>query len=242
MNRILELENRRRNAFYGDCMRNFEHLFVTTEWVKSSLTLDYSVDPEKVTVVYTGVGNIQDQDIDYDSRPQKLLFVAKQNYIDKGAKLLLEAFRLLRGMHPTVELVMVGPDPKAIGALPDEERITFHSYLEWNALELLFNEAYAFVMPSLYEPYGLVYLEAMKCGVPIICSNTGGMSTVVDQYDCGWSLTRGNAQELADIMHEALSNPAASQEKGGRGRSFVNNHCSWDLCAEKIIQQLEKDN
>lgn len=242
LNYLLNIEIKRRNSFYGRSARNFNHIFVTSRWVKESLINDYLVSPEKISVVYTGTGKVKDLGREYENRPQRFLFVAKHNYIDKGAKLLLEAFRLVRETNPHSELVMVGPDPEAIGALTNEPRVTFHGYLEWAELELLFNESYAYVMPSLYEPYGLVYLEAMQCAVPIICSASGGMSSIVEQFDCGWILNDRSVPKLAEILCNCLNQPTESKNKGMRGKSFVVNNCSWIQCAAEIIKQIEKDN
>jgi glycosyltransferase involved in cell wall biosynthesis len=238
---LLSIEIRRRNLFYGRAVRNFNHIFVTSKWVKESLTNDYRVEPDKISVVYTGTGKVRDLGIEYENRPKRFLFVAKHNYIDKGAKILLEAFRLVRETNPCAELVMVGPNPEAIGALPNESRVTFHGYLEWAELELLFNESYAYVMPSLYEPYGLVYLEAMQCSAPIICAASGGMSSIVEEYDCGWILNDRSALKLADILRSCLNHPTESKNKGMRGKSFVMNYCTWNKCATEIIKQIEKD-
>lgn len=243
--RLLAWENRRRDAFYGESVRNFDHVFVTTDWVKESLIEDYAVNPDRISVTYTGSGSVRDLEIGYKERSQRLLFVAKHNYLHKGARLLLDAFRVLRERHGTAELVMVGPVPDAIGALPDEERVTFHSYLEWEALEMLFNHAAVFVMPSLYEPYGLVYLEALRCGTPVICSSTGGMSAIVEKFDCGWSVPEGSEvglpNQLAGIMQEALENAHESERRGRNGRKFVQSHCSWEKCAEIILKRIEDE-
>ena len=238
LKQCLKAEIRRREKFYQCCLAQYSNLFVTTGWVRDSLVNDYGVAPERVTVCYTGTGHIRHLNLERDREHPVLLFVAKHNYLHKGAATVLHAFRRLRERHPTAELVMVGPDPDVVGAMPDEPRVTFHAFLEWNQLEELFNRAWLFVMPSLYEPYGLVYLEALRCGVPVVCSSTGGMSSVVHDHDCGWVVDNSDEDSLLAALVEATADPERCLAVGRNGREFVESHCSWEKCAEVIIQTI----
>lgn len=239
LKRCLKWEIQRRESFYQACLAQYTKLFVTTRWVKESLVNDYGVDAERVTVCYTGTGNIRHLNLDRDYENPILLFVAKHNYIHKGAAVVLEAFRRLRERHNSVKLVMVGPDPVILGAAAHEPRVTFHSFLEWDKLERLFNRASLFVMPSLYEPYGLVYLEALRCGVPVVCSATGGMSSIVLDHGCGWAIDQEPTDALLNVLLEAVGNPDRCRAMGRNGQEFIAAHGSWAQCAQVIIQQTK---
>jgi len=235
--RLLDIEMERRNRYYQGTLASIEHFFVTSDWVKESLVKSYGVTADRVTTCYTGTGNISHLAIARDhSRPQ-ILFVARHNYVNKGAVLLLEAFRLIREKHEHAELILVGPDRDGLGMTEREERVSVHSFLEWPDLERLFNSATLFAMPSLYEPYGLVYLEAMKCGTPVVCASTGGMSSIVREQDCGWILDEREPMALASILDQALADPAACMSKGRNGQDFVETDCSWAKCAETILDE-----
>lgn len=240
LKQCLTFEIRRRENFYQSCLEQYSNIFVTTSWVRHSLVNDYGVAPERVTVCYTGTGNIRNLNLDRDREHPILLFAAKNNYLHKGAATVLNAFRRLRERHHTVELVMVGPDPGILGAAPNEPRVTFHSFLEWNQLEHLFNSASLFVMPSLYEPYGLVYLEALRCGVPVVCSATGGMSSLVNEHGCGWVIDNDQPDALLKALQEATGDLDRCWALGRNGQKFVESHCSWDKCAESISKTLNK--
>jgi len=240
LKQCLQFEIRRREKFYQSCIAQYSNIFVTTRWVRHSLINDYGVDPARVTVCYTGTGNIRNLNLVPDREKPILLFVAKHNYIHKGAAIVLDAFRRLRESHRSVELVMVGPDPGILGALPNEPRVTFHSFLEWNQLEHLFNSASLFVLPSLYEPYGLVYLEALRCGVPVVCSSTGGMSSVVHDHGCGWSIDNDKPDALLEALLEATDDLDRCWAMGRNGQKFVETHCSWEICAELIIRTINQ--
>ena len=234
VNALLDIEMRRRNRYYGKTLASIDHFFVTTDWVRESLVNSYGVAGERITTCYTGTGNISDLSMARDDARPQILFVARHNYVNKGAVLLLEAFRLIREKHTAAELILVGPDRDGLGMTEREERVTVHSFLEWQELERLFNSAALFAMPSLYEPYGLVYLEAMKCGTPVVCASTGGMSSIVRNQDCGWILDERQPMALANLLDQALSNPDACLSKGRNGQAFVDANCSWAKCAQKI--------
>lgn len=231
---LLEFEMQRRNQYYRSSISLIDHFFVTTDWVRESLMKSYGIAGNRITTCYTGTGNISHIATARDFSKPKVLFVARHNYLNKGASLLLEAFRAIRKKHTHAELILVGPDRDGLGMQGEEERVTVHSFLEWEELKWLFNTATLFAMPSLYEPYGLVYLEAMKCGTPVVCASTGGMSSIVRDQDCGWILDQRDPLTLSRILDQALSDPAACMSKGSNGQTFVEVNCSWEICAEKI--------
>ena len=235
---LLNLEMGRRNRYYRRTLACIDHFFVATDWVRESLVKSYGIADERITTCYTGTGRICVTEAARDSSHTKILFVARHNYVHKGASLLLDAFRLIREKHPHAELILVGPDRMGLGIGETEERVSIHSFLEWSDLERLFNDAALFVMPSLYEPYGLVYLEAMKCGVPVLCSSTGGMASIVREQDCGWILEHRNPRILAVLLDVALSDPDKCRAKGVNGQEFIANHCSWAKCAAIIEDYL----
>ena len=234
VNAVLDLEMRRRNCYYQESLRSIDHFFVTTDWVRESLVSSYGISGDRITTCYTGTGNITRLATGRDFTRPQILFVARHNYVNKGASILLEAFRVIRKKHAYAELILVGPDRDGLGMQGEEERVTVHPFLEWQDLERLFNRATLFAMPSLYEPYGLVYLEAMKCGTPVVCASTGGMSSIVRDQDCGWILDEREPMALANILDRALSDPDAWMSKGRNGQNFVEADCSWTKCVEKI--------
>lgn len=232
------IETRRRENFYRQTLTQVSHFFVTSPWVKSSLAGDYDIDPSKITVCYTGRGSVKNLHIERPANRQEILFVAKHNYLHKGAGLLLDAFRRARHQIPDANLIMVGPDPKDLQLAPNEERVTVHGFLEWADLEILFNTASVFAMPSLYEPYGLVYLEALGCGTPVICSATGGMASIVTEQNCGWALERQDPESLAQLLVQAINNSDERAERAANGLRFVEENCTWPICVGKIITEL----
>jgi glycosyltransferase involved in cell wall biosynthesis len=147
----------------------FEHIFSISEYVKDNLISHYGLSPEKITVVGTGLGVIEPYFGEKHYSNNKILFAAKGRFEDKGGFLVIEAFKIAKNSNPNLELIIVGqnnytskinlPNVKTYGFIPKE------------ALQKLFNECSLFLMPAINEPWGLVYLEALACKMPIVGLN-----------------------------------------------------------------------
>lgn len=96
------------------------------------------------------------------------------------------------------------------------ERVRFHGYLDSGSLDRLYAGAAAFVAPSLYESFGLVYLEAMARGIPVIGTDVGGVPEIVDN-SVGRLIPARDVQALADACVELLQDSALRGRLGAAG-------------------------
>lgn len=90
------------------------------------------------------------------------------------------------------------------------EKVVFTGYIPDDDLNLLYNLCELFIFPSLYEGFGLPIVEAMKCGSPVITSNTSSMPEIIDRNDCLFNPL--NTDEIADSMSNVLSKKAFRNE------------------------------
>ncbi len=113
------------------------------------------------------------------------------------------------------------------------DRVHFTGFIEDKYLSALYSGATGFVYPSFYEGFGLPPLEAMQCGVPVICSNTSSLPEVVG--DAGILVDPGDADGIAEAMKQLITNDSVridySQKGIKRAQQF-----SWKSCAEKTIE------
>src|SRR5207248_3023294 len=139
----------------------------------------------------------------------------------KNVPLLLEAFALVR-RQVDAELLIVGgrgwlDEPifaaHARSGLGDAAR--FLGHLGEDDLAALYSHAAVFVLPSLYEGFGLPVLEAMACGAPVVCSNAGPLPEVAG--DAALLLKPEDARAWAETMLHVLTNSADSAELRRRG-------------------------
>ena len=112
------------------------------------------------------------------------------------------------------------------------------------------SHATAFACPSIYEPLGIVNLEALACGAAVVASATGGIPEVVQHGETGLlveiqQVTDGTGipldpenvvTEFAAALTEGVSDPARAREKGRAGRRRAEEHFSWESITETTLE------
>ncbi len=112
------------------------------------------------------------------------------------------------------------------------------------------SHATVFACPSIYEPLGIVNLEAMACGAAVVASATGGIPEVVDHEVTGLLVPLEQVQDgtgtpldperfvkdLADALIAVVSDPAKAKQMGAAGRTRAAEHFSWDTIAETTLE------
>lgn len=161
---------------------------------------------------------------------------------NKGLLELTDAFASLARDDPTAELVLVGEDggmggPVAarVHALGLERRVHLLGHLDDDALvAAAYREARLFVLPSEYEAFGLVLLEALAQGTPVVASRVGGIPEVVEEGQAGLLVPPRSPTELAAAMRRVWDDPALAQRLGEYGRDHVVPRFSWDGLADRL--------
>jgi glycosyltransferase involved in cell wall biosynthesis len=100
----------------------------------------------------------------------------------------------------------------------------------------LYSHAAAFACPSVYEPFGLINLEAMACQTPVVASAVGGILEVVEDGTTGYLVPPGRPDELAAALRRVLDDPAAARAMGRAGRHRVEERFSWASVAARTEQ------
>jgi starch synthase len=100
----------------------------------------------------------------------------------------------------------------------------------------LYSHASLFVCPSVYEPFGLINLEAMACGTPVVATRVGGIPEVVLDGETGQLVPPRDPAALADAVRRLLADPGRAAEFGAAGRRRVEARFSWDRIAERTLE------
>jgi glycosyltransferase involved in cell wall biosynthesis len=189
----------------------------------------YEVEPDKVATVGAGVNFDSEYDRPkvYDGRT--IIFVGK-DFERKGGPCLLEAFDLVRRRLPEARLVVVGPREsherdgvQFLGRIGDRKR-----------LQQLYAKATLFAMPSLFEPWGNVFTEAMAHGLPCIGTSVGGIPDIIVDGETGYLVPPGESEILAECILRVLLNPGLAQQMGERGYRRVMGRFTWDKVVERM--------
>ncbi|OYT69613.1 MAG: hypothetical protein CFK52_13395 [Chloracidobacterium sp. CP2_5A] len=169
-------------------------------------------------------------------RPFRFLFLGALT-ARKGLPLLLEVWRKLAARR--AELWLVGPaSPTVRRLIPDLPGLRFLGKRPHRDLPDILRRCDALAFPSYFEGFGLVVLESMACGVPVIASDaTVGPDLIEDGAD-GWLMTAGDAERLQSVMEEALSQPTKAFEMGRLARRKAEAY-TWDAYGARWQALLE---
>ena len=140
---------------------------------------------------------------------QVILFVGRLT-VHKGLEVLLRAFNRIRPEFPRANLVIVGQGPEEahLRAIQNEmklDRVTFLGLQPWSAMRKIYPACEFLVLPSFYEPFGNVVLEAMACGLPVIGSKIAGMADIISHGETGYQITPGDFDRLSYYMRTLLA-------------------------------------
>lgn len=213
------------------------HIFCTSRYVKENLIQHYQIDPSKITVVGTGAGIIKPYTGPKDYSNQKILFAAKGRFQDKGGDLVLEAFSKIVKRLPNLQLSIVGQNDYT--RTIQHPNITTYGFVPVEKMQELFNTHSLFVMPALNEPWGLVYIEAMLCKMPIIGLNRNSFPELSDYGKCGIGLEKADSTQLAEVLHTLISDPGKLEKMGSHGQSYAMNTFTWENTTEKIFSHIQ---
>jgi starch synthase len=97
----------------------------------------------------------------------------------------------------------------------------------------LYSHAAVFACPSVYEPFGLINLEAMACGTAVVASAVGGILEVVEDGVTGLLVPPARPDDLAGAIRKLLDDPKRARQMGAAGRKRVEDKFSWASVAER---------
>lgn len=188
---LLQKRAQRQNEIYQNC----KGVFTMSKWLRDYLICSKVVSPSKVKYVGGGI-NLDTENIDSSEKKlNKFLFVGR-DFERKAGPLVLEAFKLLNGLEPgKFELYIAGPT-----SLKDDylfEGVHFLGDLKNEELAHYFNICDVFVMPSYFEAYGLVFIEALAYGLPVIARNSFEMKNFIEDGKTGLLIENDDPEVLS---------------------------------------------
>ena len=237
---------------------------IVTSWdyaESSSLKDRLKTEPEKFTAIPCGVNHLlfkprfRDKNIlnKYGLGDKKvILFVGaldKAHYF-KGVNILLQAVNKLADSDD-FRLVIVGDGDlrgsyeSLVDSLGLNNKVIFFGFIPDNLLPKYYSVADIFVLPSIdkSEAFGIVSLEAMSSGVPVIAADLPGVRSVVDKKETGLLVKPGSVDNLADMIKYLLKNPKIAKSLGKAGRAKVLELYTWEKIGYKldnIFRSIEK--
>jgi glycosyltransferase involved in cell wall biosynthesis len=218
-------------------------VITTSDYCRQSVHRHYGVPTERIRLVPEG--------IDLASWPmpptrppgQTILCVARQ-YPRKHIADLIRAFAQVRQRFPAAELVIIGDGPEhhrlraltttlglgaachLLGAVPNDDEVKAWYY-----------RADLFCLPSVQEGFGIVFLEAMAAGLPVVATTAAAIPEVVPHGEAGLLVPPGDVPALADALATLLADPVRRQHYGAFGRAYVARF-DWMRVAERFLEVI----
>jgi len=223
----------REYSLYHNAVR----VFCYSEFCRRSVISDYGIREDKVSTIYPGAN--RQADVSENMRkPHQVLFVG-YDFKRKGGSKLLEAWLQVRRSVPGAELNIVGP---VTGPSHYPPGVNFVGKVTNPAqLAELYASASVFCMPSLFEAYGHVFIEAMSAGLPCIGPSAFAAPEIITAGKDGLLVEPGSVDEIADALIRILSDQRLLQEMSHAARLKASSWPTWGEAAASISNQLNQD-
>lgn len=262
-----EIEGGYRIDGENQVLRAADRIIAATPAELSQLQFLYHADAARITIIPPGVDTSHFYPIPPDEaravigihpHDRMILFVGRIEPL-KGIETLIRAIALLVKQRVISGcphyLAIVGGDPSLTPEMENTEMARLQSLCHdlgvddlvlflgkraQDSLPYYYSAAEVVVMPSHYESFGMVALEAMACGTPVIASQVGGLAFLVQDGVTGYSIPDDDPEALADKLAQVVCNPGLRDQLGQQAADYARGY-DWGIIAErmtKVYQEL----
>ncbi len=221
--------------FEAQVCRRAQMVFTFSEFARGSVIADYGCPTERVHAVGAGANQLAATIDGRDHGPPRALFVGNE-FERKGGEVLLSAWRRVRERLPDAELIVAGTRHNSRSALP--AAVSWLGRLSRAELEAQYRSATVFVMPSLFEAWGHVFVEAMGYGIACIGSDCCAMPEIIDDGVTGVLVPPGEPELLACALADLLGDPLKADAMGRAGHAKVLSSLTWGHVADRVVSRL----
>lgn len=216
----------------------------------------FGVPDEKIDVIPNGVDprrfdalhgiDLASFRLGFAQPHQPIVYYVGRMVREKGLSVLIDAAPMVLREWPDVRFVLAGGGWYAneLRAKADDlgvtDNIIFPGRISDEVRDALFKVANVAVFPSLYEPFGIVALEAMAAGAPVVVSEAGGLPEVVDLHETGITVHTNDAGSLAWGILHTLRNPEWSRQRAENANRVVRSQFNWSRIADMTCQVYER--
>jgi len=260
-----ELEPTERIESEKQIARFSDRIVIATPAERDQLINLYGADENKLTVIPPGVDTSRFYPIPEDEARSvigiptgncMILFVGRIEPL-KGIETLLRAIALLLKTEEINEcnyyLAIIGGEPDSNGDESDSEMtrlqnlsrelgihelVIFLGKRSQDTLPYYYSAAQVVVVPSLYESFGMVALEAMACGIPVIASQVGGLAYLVRDGKTGYVVPDGNPKALKQALQKLIENPDLREQMCSQAVDYARSY-DWSVISRKVSKLYE---
>jgi len=224
--------------------RKADVIFPLSERLRRSFVDDFAIPADRVRAIYAGPNFVSDRATSAGSgMPAKgaptALFVGLQ-FHRKGGDILVESFRRVRAQLPDAQLLLAGVPADFI----QEPGITCLGILNKNqpsgaaALADAYASADVFVLPTRFEPFGIVFVEAMHFGLPCIGPNSWAVPEIIADGETGFTVPIDNVDALTDRLVRLLGDRSLASTMGRAGQERARQLFTWPHVVERMTDGM----
>ncbi|MDD2673078.1 MAG: glycosyltransferase [Syntrophales bacterium] len=255
-----------RTKIEKQIMEKADIIISTSPQEKIDMMREYGVDGKNVRVIPAGVNIRRFYPIEKSKARQKLKLPLNKKIIvfagkmekRKGAETLIKAYAKMKAKWPNIfqntDLYLFTGDPRKarkkekkeievrygmkelLKKLKLTDIIKLLPGVEQEVLHYYYCAADVVVMPSYYEPFGMVAIEAMACGTPVVASSVGGLKWTIEDGITGFHAEPKNALDFAKQIVRILRNPELEKRLGLNAIIRVKRNYAWPMIAKKVLQ------
>lgn len=225
-------------------------VIASTRLMVREIVSGFEMDPDHVKRVPAGIDpawwETAGPGEDMSEPRSRLVFAWGRIRYEKGFQVLARAVGALRQRVTGLECMIAGrgsylPELQSqIDIAGAGDLIQVPGFMSDNELRAAIHRAGCVVIPSLYEPFGVVALEALAGGAPLIVADTGGLAELVGGTGTALLFEPGNAAELADCIERVLSDRELADDMVRKGRELLQATYSWDAIAARTLMVYQE--
>jgi UDP-glucose:(heptosyl)LPS alpha-1,3-glucosyltransferase len=231
-------------------------IITMAETLRDQIIDQYKINEEKIQTVYSGVDSqtFHPKNKKYSAEIRAkhniaaddtmLLFVGAP-FVRKGLNFMIKAIPKIKQKNKNIKLLVIegkNDNPTPYKSLAARLGVGNNVIFAPRSSEIYkyFGAADVFVLPTLYEPFGLVILEAMACGLPVVVSQIAGAAELITPGKDGILLENPeNPDEIADKVNSVISSNNAMKQIGKQARATAEKY-TWQRTAEDMLEVFEK--
>ncbi|WP_394232956.1 glycosyltransferase family 4 protein [Niallia oryzisoli] len=231
-----------------------DQVVICSDFMKAEVQKLFKAVDEKLVTIPNGIdcdSSADDKNMDYLADIQiesdrKMIFSIGRMVKEKGYDTLIEAAAVLKRKGINVSFIIAGKGPmlevyrSKVSEMQLSDTVYFIGFIDDKKRNALLELSEMAVFPSLYEPFGIVALEAMQAGKPTLVSNTGGLKGIVQHLETGVLIEPANSVNIADQIIYLLENPDLAKKIGINGKRAVQSRFSWKAAAEETLLVYNK--
>ena len=235
-----------------------DRIIACSDFMRDEIVQVLQVSGDKIVVIPNGVeiGNsltsrhnqwkLEDIRRRWQPEDGPLIFFVGRLVWEKGPDLLVSAMTEVLKVFPTARAVIAGHGPyrdhllQQIRHMQLQSRVQLGGFISDEERDYLYAVADLAVFPSRYEPFGIVALEAMITGIPVVVSAVGGLRDVVSDGVTGLYVEPGRADALAQVILQTLTDPQKAAERAQRAQDVVRSQYHWDRISSRTVRVYDE--